>query len=732
MPVGMPFAFDSDQSSWTRPIKKRKITDLVAMARYRRDSGSSPEPEPEPPTGSKAYRGPSSRKGSFEEKEDKEIRTSDREELIQCIKRGQRPTWVPKPNLEALCAEADAQAEARLIKERQPPPVERNPVLPDNQAQNQHNILQEIPSKHAQPPHSTPEDSGGPSNSHGNARGIPQPSKRFIGSQVPFPDSPPSWLTQSTFSLFQRTVSDPAGLARVQTDSHPRSRAPSIGSSLSSSYVMRVPTSPLVHATTNLSIESPSDQTPGLSSLSRSKRTSLEFSAAFTPPGLRKEATVPMSGHQNRRSLSSFTYQPSLSASTVYPSRQRRLSYASETSSRQRNSMLGSFEESILKGRMSTAPSNPLQFVAKIGVSGKGPSCPPKLQCPAHVTVPFPAVFYNYPSSAGSRTISDDSPSPYGGTIDLRQHLEAPDQRRTRNRRATVNDVDLSMTEVMPSLDVSGGPKSKIGGSYRVPQQGQLQIILKNPENTAVKLFLVPYDLEGMLPDTKTFVRQRSFSSGPMIENVLTDKPIQDPLSSKQFLRYAIHLKFCCIGKGRFYLYDNIRVVFANRVPDGKEQLRNEIQLPEPRYSSMGLSNSQPASRRQSGIDDFLPSPRIEPQSPQLDLLDDLAASSPSPFSENPVPFQLAYIGAQASQKENLELLKQTAGVPSSNLSRPTSPEVYGFDRSSVSQRGSPVPWGSTIDLQPRSPSPALNGDGQGLLSKKLRELERQSAKTQS
>jgi hypothetical protein len=27
-------------------------------------------------------------------------------------------------------------------------------------------------------------------------------------------------------------------------------------------------------------------------------------------------------------------------------------------------------------------------------------------------------------------------------------------------------------------------------------------------------------------------------------------------------------------------------VVFANRVPDGKERLRNEIQLPEPRYSA--------------------------------------------------------------------------------------------------------------------------------------------------
>ena len=32
--------------------------------------------------------------------------------------------------------------------------------------------------------------------------------------------------------------------------------------------------------------------------------------------------------------------------------------------------------------------------------------------------------------------------------------------------------------------------------------------------------------------------------------------------------------------------YKSIRVVFANRVPDGKEKLRNEISLPEPRFST--------------------------------------------------------------------------------------------------------------------------------------------------
>jgi hypothetical protein len=105
-----------------------------------------------------------------------------------------------------------------------------------------------------------------------------------------------------------------------------------------------------------------------------------------------------------------------------------------------------------------------------------------------------------------------------------------------------------------------------------------------------VKLFLVPYDLEGMEPGTKTFIRQRSYSVGPVIESPLTSQPpgISKQISDeedKPVLRYLAHLNICCIAKGRYYLYSGIRVVFANRVPDGKERLRNEIQYPEPRYS---------------------------------------------------------------------------------------------------------------------------------------------------
>lgn len=280
--------------------------------------------------------------------------------------------------------------------------------------------------------------------------------------------------------------------------------------------------------------------------------------------------------------------------------------------------MVGSYEESILRGRMSTTPSRPLNFVAKIGVLGKG-QCKSSLKCPPHVTVPFPAVFYSY--NTGNGRISDNEPSPYVGLIDLENSLPVPEENTDatkRKRRQTApapeqddfgfqldspdQHMDRNTKENMRRREKkkrrSTSPKAPPGGCYRIPPQGQLQIVLKNPNKTAVKLFLVPYNLSDMEPGQKTFIRQRSYSAGPIIDmptslrtNLGTDRPeaalsSSDDPNDRPILRYLIHLHICCPSKGRYYLYKSIRVVFANRVPDGKEKLRNEIQLPEPRYSA--------------------------------------------------------------------------------------------------------------------------------------------------
>eukprot|EP01113_Clastostelium_recurvatum_P013360 TRINITY_DN17043_c0_g1_i7.p1 TRINITY_DN17043_c0_g1~~TRINITY_DN17043_c0_g1_i7.p1 ORF type:complete len:713 (-),score=162.66 TRINITY_DN17043_c0_g1_i7:59-2197(-) len=156
----------------------------------------------------------------------------------------------------------------------------------------------------------------------------------------------------------------------------------------------------------------------------------------------------------------------------------------------------GSFQESILSGHMSTTASTSFEgFVADLGVSGKD-------LIPPHKRLPFQAVYYHV-----------DPDTPYVGTVDL------PEK------------------------------------GYRVPEKGLVQLTLFNPTKTPIKTFLVPYDLSGMPPLTKTFLRQK----------IVTGTP---PL-----LRYAVHLRFASPKKKRFYLYRNIRVVFPSRVPDEVEKL---------------------------------------------------------------------------------------------------------------------------------------------------------------
>lgn len=404
-------------------------------------------------------------------------------------------------------------------------------------------------------------------------------------------------------------------------DSAIRSRAAS-QTSLASSFVYKPPTSPLVQSSR------PDTPEPGVRRRSRSPdkgrrhtfsppslqhfHSALEYPASARQnlrpkPGLRFERTFPYQAHQPRRSLHSFSSLPQ----TPTPGT-RRPSFAE--ASLHHAPMVGSYEESILRGRMSTTPSKPLNFVAQIGVLGKG-DCKSNLRCPPHVTVPFPAVFYSY----GSNSKATDQPSPYVGLVDLENHLPSaepsPENRRQKLHRS-INEEHSRSSSLVRGEDGSasdakarrrhrqkqnrrsGSPKAPPGGSYRIPQQGQLQIIIKNPNKTAVKLFLVPYDLSDMEPGQKTFIRQRSYSAGPIIDmplssrkNFGTDRPeaalcMSDDPNDRPMLRYLIHLHICCPSKGRYFLYKSMRVVFANRVPDGKEKLRNEIQLPEPRYST--------------------------------------------------------------------------------------------------------------------------------------------------
>ena len=442
------------------------------------------------------------------------------------------------------------------------------------------------------------------------------------------------WFGAPAFPPSLRKTNSSNDHSQSEVVKNARARAPSLGS-FSSSYVLKAPTSPLVHQANNTDLDfsprigpvdavDPSERASRRRTLPPETFGNLHFSPPSNqvislgspcPPKRRQDIFTNQPTSPRRSLTSTYSLQLASSPAGQIPaSRARRPSFASEVSVKPHAPMVGSYEESILRGRMSMNPSKPLDFTAQIGVLGKG-KCKGALKCPPHVTVPFPVVFYSYPTSGCGRSISDDNPSPYVGQIDLENSLpkEHPNPTRRRRRHTTprearegtptdgANATRISEAETRRHREKkhrrSESPKCPPGGSYRIPQQGQLQIIIKNPHKTAVKLFLVPYELSDMEPGTKTFIRQRSYSAGPIIDmplsarkNYGTDRPeaslnaTEDP-QDKPTLRYLIHLNICCPARGRFYLHSSIRVVFANRVPDGKEKLRNEIQNPEPRYS---------------------------------------------------------------------------------------------------------------------------------------------------
>lgn len=567
--------------------------------------------------------------------------TTDRTELIERLKRGESPTWSPKRHVSKVPAAARlscwqladilAQVESlfrRSTSREQPtssrPRSSQSPPLPSipndrsgvqtQEAENLERLQQGLAIERPRSAlHSGDFTHHVSSSCHDEVgkdvdRAAPNPDSFYRERHSFFATSPPRDFTPFKFERRIPFVDTPDGF---------RASPPSLSSSISSSFVYKHPTSPLVQSESNddLSLSMPISHIdldpPTPSRVSRRQTLCGLYShqnVALTAqriPDTRRESTQSYQAHQPRRSLTS-TPSFSLAGTSLQSSAfSRRPSLGLESSSPlHQTSMVGSYEESILRGRMSTTPSKPLDFMAQIGVLGLG-NCKSSLRCPAHVTLPFPAVFYSYVNTPHGRSKSDDGPSPYVGQIDLENGLSNPDETSRKRRKSHQRSIsavaqprldgddDITMTDLNSGGEVaefgarkaakqkrrSGSPKAPPGGSYRIPEKGQVQIIIKNQNKTAVKLFLVPYDLEGMEPGTKTFIRQRCYSAGgPIVENLpsTNDRPT---------LRYLVHLHICCPTKGRYYLYKSIRVVFANRVPDGKEKLRNEVTLPEPKFT---------------------------------------------------------------------------------------------------------------------------------------------------
>ncbi|KAI0193444.1 hypothetical protein F4808DRAFT_442182 [Astrocystis sublimbata] len=543
---------------------------------------------------------------------------TDRNDLIDRLKKGRKPTWVP--NRYQFDLEWDQQPppftthspgrSSATSPSLLPPPTitpEEERTVPDDERNLQAGMQIERPPSALHTGDFTQnvtslEEEGL------SAHRTPVRSRQNIN------DIPSSWLATSpplhlTSLNFERR--EPVS----ERSDEVRSALSSLSSSLSTSLAYKPPTSPLCHSESNDDVDLISPVNLSYDHPRKHRRhtllTSLPGSYGCSPspiqgqsPSLRHERTFPYQALQPRRSLGAapgFSIQGS-SPNTPAFLHSRRPSFTSDVTPLQQTSMVGSYEESILRGRMSTTPSKPLDFVAQIGVLGLG-KCKSSLRCPPHVTLPFPAVFYSYGTSAHGRSKEDDGPSPYVGQIDLENNLpnqsdEARSKRKHQARAVerkaadpdgmAIGRTDASASnwdaqQAQKAKRSSALPRAPPGGSYRIPEKGQIQIIIKNPHKTAVKLFLVPYDLAGMEPGTKTFVRQRSYSKGPIIDNMPDSKG--NPSADRPILRYLVHLHICCLSHSRYYLYKNIRVVFANRVPDGKERLQNEVTLPEPRFT---------------------------------------------------------------------------------------------------------------------------------------------------
>jgi hypothetical protein len=451
-------------------------------------------------------------------------------------------------------------------------------------------------------------------------------------------------------------------------------------------------------------------------------------------PNVRREGVFPYQAHQPRRSLSSALGSSAVPVPQPSSWRPRRPSLSGDSTPLSKASLVGSYEESILRGRMSTTPSRPLNFVAKIGVLGKG-KCKPSLRCPRHVSIPFPAVFYSYSSSTGTGSLLGDQPSPYVGCIDLENSLPpAKDRRRKRDvspngggtEGIIVDKMDLESDELRPkrrSREIRTPP----GGSYRIPQVGQIQVVIQNPNKTAVKLFLVPYDLTDMQPGQKTFIRQRLYSAGPLFPTL----PVQvEPPT----LRYLIHLQICCTGKGRFYLYNSIRVVFANRVPDGKEKLKNETKFPEPKYgpykpslrrsaSNLSTSSIPHDAWKRTNFGGVHPSLSSFGSADVIDGIAPMQSHNSSPIIAASLPRVIKPIPFNMSR---LEPVISRPGSRDDKMDVDPPAEADGdVAATMVDDLGEPGPTVETCDFSPMSTgyrSPKYPGTG--LLARKLRGLD--------
>ncbi|KAH7328371.1 hypothetical protein B0I35DRAFT_417284 [Stachybotrys elegans] len=670
--------------------------------------------------------------------------TPDRAELIQKLKRAQSPTWLPGRHFESILhhgspAEPSTPRRPSSQSSSLLPPAQITPEKPDQKTTFEERLRDGLSIER---PRSALHSGDFTHDTVGDEARDQHLSDKLIDDRGSLEDQWAATSPPRHFIPYHFERQPP----RIDTNVFHKSSASPLSSSLSS-FVYQPPTSPLVQSESNEEQDLSASRVPIDFPTSRPNSMSYVMNSAVSSPFASPSPRIlgRSSSHRPQKIFDRDAQPPAVGYIPQAPAflRSRRQSISSDCSPIQHASMVGSYEESILRGRMSTTPSKPLDFVAQIGVLGIG-KCKASLRCPPHVTLPFPAVYYSYSSTAHGRSRSEDGPSPYVGQIDLENGLPNSDedlrtkrkaQSRYSDHKSTAGDADVDMESAQRANPRSkrrpGSPRAPPGGSYRIPEKGQMQIIIKNPNKTAVKLFLIPYDLAGMEPGTKTFIRQRSYSAGPIVD-AAPGHLAESSAFGRPILRYLAHLHICCPSKGRFYLYKSIRIVFANRVPDDKEKLRIETTWPEPRFSpykpvrvmhppvsgSTGpgatLAAEKAFRRRSLGF-------TAGASSRAFDMLDGVGSPCHAPpIPVDPIPFCLP--PRERFDSNASEMTETSKGILSPELGAqsPVSESVPSSSFYEKLNRGDAGYGGNAFGPSSGSGSP---GGAEGLLSQRLRSL---------